>query len=406
MRRPHAASRLSLGLLAVLALASPVEAGKAGGRTLTFAERVAAQEAIERVYYSHQVGATQPFEDAIPRVVLEEKVDTYLKESAALEAFWKTPVTAEMLQAELERIAHRTRFPDRLLGIYHALGDDPFLIRETFARPSLVDRMARSFFAFVELVYTPEAGGEQQALVVHNFHAAGIARAAHNTDRSIHSFAQACIHYALSEKIDVWFGAKDTISKVYHGKFKEIFAAEVAACRADFEKAGISYMPLLIDDAVARAIRHPGGFLWACMNYDGDVMSDMVASGYGSLGLMTSVLVSPEGYFEYEAAHGTVQRHYYQHQAGHPTSTNPTATIFAWTGAISKRGELDGTPALVEFARKLERSVIETIESGTVTKDLASISQPLVSEPVTTEGFIGAIAKRLRAKMNSMTAVA
>jgi isocitrate dehydrogenase len=159
---------------------------------------------------------------------------------------------------------------------------------------------------------------------------------------------------------------------------------------------------MLIDDAVAQSLRSEGGFLWACMNYDGDVMSDMVASGFGSLGLMTSVLVSPEGYFEYEAAHGTVQRHYYQHQKGQPTSTNSTATIFAWTGAIRKRGELDGTPALVEFAKNVEHSVIETIESGIVTKDLASISVPPVSNPTTTEGFIDAIAARLRSKVEQM----
>ena len=256
----------------------------------------------------------------------------------------------------------------------------------------------------VDLVYTPEIGGKTESVLIHEFHDAGVVRGVHNLDRSIRSFAQACIHYALSDRIDLWFGAKDTISKIYHGTFKKLFAEEVEARREDLEQARITYSYMLIDDAVARAMRHPGGFLWACMNYDGDVMSDMVASGYGSLGLMTSVLVSPEGHYEYEAAHGTVQRHYYQHVKGQPTSTNSTATIFAWTGAIAKRGELDETPALVEFAHQLEEAVIETIEAGTVTKDLAPISRPPVANPTTTEGFIAAIAERLRAKVEGAAA--
>jgi isocitrate dehydrogenase len=249
----------------------------------------------------------------------------------------------------------------------------------------------------VDLVYTPEVGGQPQSVLVHEFQGPGVARGVHNLDRSIRSFAQACIHYALSERIDLWFGAKDTISKIYHGTFKKLFAEEVEARRTEFEKAGLTYSYMLIDDAVARAIRHPGGFLWACMNYDGDVMSDMVASGYGSLGLMTSVLVSPEGHFEYEAAHGTVQRHYYQHLKGLPTSTNSTATIFAWTGALAKRGELDHTPELVVFAKQLERAVIETIESGVMTKDLALVAEPKPASHASTEGFIAAIGERLRA---------
>ena len=247
----------------------------------------------------------------------------------------------------------------------------------------------------VELVYTPADGSAEQRLTVHEFAASGIVRGSHNLDASIRSFARACIHYALSEKQDLWFSGKDTIAKIYHGAFREIFRQETDARKADFDRAGVSYSYLLIDDAVARAIRSAGGFLWACMNYDGDVMSDMIASGFGSLGLMTSVLVSPDGHFEYEAAHGTVQRHYYEHLKGRPTSTNSTATIFAWTGALAKRGELDGTPDVMRFAKAVETSVIETIESGTVTKDLASICQPPVSGHVTTEGFISAIAERL-----------
>jgi len=253
----------------------------------------------------------------------------------------------------------------------------------------------------VELVYRPADGSPEQTVLVHDFKGSGVVKGEHNTERSIRSFAQACISYALSEKMDLWFAAKDTISKTYHAAFKNIFREEVDARRADLEKAGITYQYMLIDDAVARVVRHEGGFLWACRNYDGDVMSDMLASGYGSLGLMTSVLVSPEGNFEYEAAHGTVQRHYYAHQRGEKTSTNSTATIFAWTGALAKRGELDGTPELVTFAKQVEASVIETIESGTMTKDLALIADPRPAGHVDTEGFITAIAERLRAKVEA-----
>jgi isocitrate dehydrogenase len=223
----------------------------------------------------------------------------------------------------------------------------------------------------------------------------------HNTEKSIRSFAQTCLQFAISERMNVWFGMKDTISKTYHGMFKEVFRQEAEARRKEIDAAGIEYRALLIDDAVARIIRHEGGLLWACMNYDGDVMSDMVATGFGSLGLMTSVLVSPDGKYEYEAAHGTVQLHYYRHLKGEKTSTNPTATIFAWTGGLAKRGELDGTPELVDFARKLEASVIETIESGTMTGDLALISEPKAEKSVTLDGFIDAIAERLRRKVES-----
>jgi isocitrate dehydrogenase len=252
-----------------------------------------------------------------------------------------------------------------------------------------------------EIVFTPADGSEAQRVLVHEFKASGIVRGVHNLDASIRSFARACIAYALHDKVDMWFSGKDTIAKIYHGAFREIFRQETEARKADFEKAGITYSYMLIDDAVARAVRHQGGFLWACMNYDGDVMSDMIASGFGSLGLMTSVLVSPEGHFEYEAAHGTVQRHYVQHQRGEPTSTNSTATIFAWTGALAKRGELDGTPELVAFARALEESVIETIEGGILTKDLAAIAQPTIPHYATTEGFITAIGERLAQKVGT-----
>ncbi len=242
-----------------------------------------------------------------------------------------------------------------------------------------------------ELVFTP-ATGERVSLVIHKFKGPGVIMGMHNTERSIRSFAKACINYALGEKIDLWFGAKDTISKTYHAYFKDVFGQEAAARKADFETQGITYRYMLIDDAVAQIMKAEGGMLWACMNYDGDVMSDMVASGFGSLGLMTSVLVSPGGKFVYEAAHGTVMRHFYEHLKGNPTSTNSVASIFAWTGAISRRGELDGTPAVVEFARRLESIVIQTIENGIMTKDLAAIAEPKPRKYALTEEFIDKVA--------------
>ncbi|WP_005035268.1 NADP-dependent isocitrate dehydrogenase [Holophaga foetida] len=251
----------------------------------------------------------------------------------------------------------------------------------------------------VEMVYTPE-GGEAVTIPVHTFKkGGGVVMGMHNADPSIISFAQACIAYALSEKVDLWFAAKDTISKKYHGRFKELFGAEVAKREADFQAAGISYRYLLIDDAVAQIMKHEGGMLWACMNYDGDVFSDMIASGFGSLGMMTSVLVSPDGCFEYEAAHGTVRRHYYEHLKGNATSTNSVASIFAWTGAIRKRGELDGTPEVVGFADKLEHAVISLIEEGVVTKDLVSLVVPAAKGYENTEGFLDQVAKRLQSTL-------
>jgi isocitrate dehydrogenase len=246
-----------------------------------------------------------------------------------------------------------------------------------------------------ELVFTPASGGDKVALVLHEFKGPGVIMGIHNTEKSIRSFARACINYALGEKCDLWFGAKDTISKTYHGYFKEIFDHEAEAKRPEFDKLGTRYRYMLIDDAVAQIMKNEGGMLWACMNYDGDVMSDMIASGFGSLGLMTSVLVSPEGKYLYEAAHGTVQRHYYEHLKGNPTSTNSVASIFAWTGAIARRGELDNTPAVVEFARRLETVVVRTIEEGIMTKDLAAIAEPKISKHAMTEEFINTVAARL-----------
>lgn len=225
-----------------------------------------------------------------------------------------------------------------------------------------------------ELVFTAEDGTQVKELI-HNFDAPGILQGIHNTDKSISSFAHACFKYALDTKQDLWFAAKDTISKKYDHHFKDIFIDIYEAEYAEqFKAAGIEYFYTLIDDAVARVMKAKGGFIWACKNYDGDVMSDMVSSAFGSLAMMTSVLVSPSGAYEYEAAHGTVQRHYYNHLKGEETSTNSVATIFAWTGALRKRGELDGIQELAEFADKLEKAAVRTIEDGKMTKDLALIT--------------------------------
>ena len=246
-----------------------------------------------------------------------------------------------------------------------------------------------------ELVYTDRAGVERRTLI-HEFDSPGVIQGMHNTDESIASFARSCFEYAIDQKIDCWFATKDTISKIYDQRFKnifeEIFEKEY---KQRFADAGITYFYTLIDDVVARIMKHEGGILWACKNYDGDVMSDMVASSFGSLAMMTSVLVSPKGYFEYEAAHGTVQRHYYKHLKGEKTSTNAVALIYAWTGALAKRGELDGIPELVAFARKLERVVVETIEEGVMTGDLAAICSPRAEKVVHSEEFLDEVASRL-----------
>ncbi len=249
----------------------------------------------------------------------------------------------------------------------------------------------------VELVYTAADGKETRALV-HEFDGPGVVQGMHNLDRSIESFARTCFNYALDSGQDLWFASKDTISKTYDHRFKDIFADVFAAEYAQrFEDAGISFFYTLIDDAVARVMKSEGGFIWACKNYDGDVMSDMVSSAFGSLAMMTSVLVSPQGHFEYEAAHGTVQRHYYRHLKGEQTSTNSVATIFAWTGALRKRGELDDLPELMAFADRLEQATLSTIEEGRMTGDPARITT--IPDPVIldTLGFIDAVAEKLAA---------
>ncbi len=250
----------------------------------------------------------------------------------------------------------------------------------------------------VELVYTAEDGSETRSLV-HEYQGPGVAQGMHNLNDSIENFARSCFNYALDTKQDLWFATKDTISKKYDHTFKDIFQEVFDKdYKEKFEAAGITYFYTLIDDAVARVMKSEGGFIWACKNYDGDVMSDMVSSAFGSLAMMTSVLVSPHGYYEYEAAHGTVQRHYYKHLKGEETSTNSVATIFAWTGALRKRGEMDEIPELCAFADRLEKATIDTIEAGKMTKDLALITSLENPTVLNSKDFILAIKETLDAQ--------
>ena len=250
-----------------------------------------------------------------------------------------------------------------------------------------------------EIVFTDENGKETRQ-TVYDFECPGVLQGQYNKDTSIRSFAHSCFKYAIDTKQDLWFSTKDTISKKYDHTFKDIFAEVYEAdYKETFEKLGITYFYTLIDDAVARVIRSEGGYIWACKNYDGDVMSDMVSTAFGSLAMMTSVLVSPDGNYEYEAAHGTVTRHYYKYLAGETTSTNPMATIYAWSGALRKRGELDGLPDLVSFADKLEEACIDTLNDGIMTKDLAGLAEGITVKTATTAEFISAIRERLEKKL-------
>lgn len=252
-----------------------------------------------------------------------------------------------------------------------------------------------------ELIYTPQDGGQPIRLTIQEFKGPGILQGIHNTDKSINSFAKACFTYALDQKVPLWFATKDTISKTYDARFRQIFQEEYEKnWKNKFEEAGIEYFFTLIDDAVARIMKSNGGMLWACKNYDGDVMSDMLGSAYGSLAMMTSVLVSPQGFFEFEAAHGTVQKHYYKYLKGEKTSSNPMALIFAWTGVLKKRGELDNTPDVVDFAHKLEQASLQTIEGGIMTGDLLKVATPNPkNKQVYTEEFIDTIARNLIEKL-------
>ena len=241
--------------------------------------------------------------------------------------------------------------------------------------------------------------GQHEEVVVHEFKGPGVLQGQHNTDKSIRSFAHACFKFAVDTKQDLWFSTKDTISKQYDARFREIFDEVFFYYKADFERLGITYFYTLIDDAVARGVRSQGGFIWACKNYDGDVMSDMVPTAFGSLAMMTSVLVSPDGKYEYEAAHGTVTRHYYKYLQGEETSTNPIATIFAWSGALKKRGELDNLPELTRFGEQLEAACFDTLNEGTVTKDLVNLMEGTKPTAVNSAQFLQAIRSHLEARL-------
>lgn len=249
-----------------------------------------------------------------------------------------------------------------------------------------------------KLIFEGESGKREEQ-IVHTFKGPGVLQGMHNTDASIRSFAHACFKYALDLKQSIWFATKDTIAKKYDGRFREIFEEVFAEYKDAFEAAGIEYFYTLIDDAVARVMRSEGGFIWACKNYDGDVMSDMVSTAFGSLAMMTSVLVSPDGKYEYEAAHGTVSRHYYKHLQGEETSTNPIATIFAWSGAFRKRGEMDNIPELVNYADQLEAACFDTLNAGIVTKDLANLMEGVTPQVKNSADFIAAIRERLEKRL-------
>ena len=249
-----------------------------------------------------------------------------------------------------------------------------------------------------KLVFEGESGKVEEQ-IIHNFAGPGVIQGMHNTDKSIRSFAHACFKYALDIKQSIWFATKDTISKKYDGQFKAIFEDVFKEYAEAFEKAGIEYFYTLIDDAVARVMRSEGGFIWACKNYDGDVMSDMVSTAFGSLAMMTSVLVSPDGKYEYEAAHGTVTRHYYKYLKGEETSTNPMATIFAWSGAFRKRGEMDNLPELVNYADQLEAACLDTLNEGIVTKDLANLMEGVTPQVKNSADFMAAIRERLEKRL-------
>jgi len=252
-----------------------------------------------------------------------------------------------------------------------------------------------------KLVFEGESGKKEE-VVIHDFKGAGVIQGMHNTDASIRSFAHSCFKFAIDTKQDLWFSTKDTISKKYDARFRSIFEELYEQeYKIQFEQLGIEYFYTLIDDAIARVIRSKGGFIWACKNYDGDVMSDMLSTAFGSLAMMTSVLVSPEGNYEFEAAHGTVTRHYYKYLKGEETSTNPMATIFAWSGALRKRGELDNLTALVNYADQLETACLDTLNEGIVTKDLMNLMEGVTPKAVTSAGFISAIRERLEKRMMS-----
>jgi len=311
-----------------------------------------------------------------------------------LSQMWKSPNGT--IRAALDGTVFRTPILVKGITPYIPTWTAPITIaRHAYGDVYKNTEMQVSAGGKAELVYTDKDGNETRELI-HEFKGDGIIQGLHNLNDSIEGFARSCFNYALDLKQDIWFATKDTISKKYDHRFKDIFAEIFEKeYKEKFEAAGIEYFYTLIDDAVARVIRSNGGFIWACKNYDGDVMSDMVSTAYGSLAMMTSVLVSPHGYYEYEAAHGTVQRHYYKHLKGEETSTNSVATIFAWSGAFRKRGELDSNKELCDFADRLEKATIDTIESGIMTGDLYLISKLENKKKVNSKEFLEAIAERL-----------
>ena len=315
-----------------------------------------------------------------------------------LTEMWKSPNGT--IRAALDGTVFRTPILVKGITPYIPTWTKPITIaRHAYGDVYKNTEMRVSGGSKAELVVTDSEGKETRQLI-HNFKGDGVIQGLHNLDASISGFARACFSYALDQKQDLWFASKDTISKIYDHRFKDIFAEIYEAeYKEKFEAAGIEFFYTLIDDAVARVIRSNGGYIWACKNYDGDVMSDMVSTAYGSLAMMTSVLVSPTGVYEYEAAHGTVQRHYYKYLKGEETSTNSVATIFAWSGALRKRGELDGISALCDFADKLEAATIGTIEDGIMTGDLYLLSKLENKRKVDSRTFLEEINKRLAAKL-------
>lgn len=312
-----------------------------------------------------------------------------------LKEMWKSPNGT--IRAILDGTVFRTPIIAKGIEPYIPTWTKPITIaRHAYGDVYKNTEMRVSEGSMAELKVTDKDGNESLSLIYDFSDSAGIIQGLHNKDKSIEGFARSCFNYAIDTKQDLWFATKDTISKKYDHRFKDIFAEIYEKeYKARFEAVGIEYFYTLIDDAVARVIRSNGGYIWACKNYDGDVMSDMVATAYGSLAMMTSVLVSPDGKYEYEAAHGTVQRHYYKYLKGEKTSTNPVATVFAWTGALRKRGELDSTPALCEYADKLEKAILDTISEGIMTGDLAAISKLKSKRTVDTETFLIETGRRL-----------
>ena len=353
-----------------------------------------------------------PYRDETNDQVTKDAANATMKYGVAVKCATITPNRARLDEYHLKRLYKSPNATLRSMldgtvfrGPILVKGIDPYV--RTWKKPIM---MARHAYGDVyknseikiggpgkaELVYTEADTGIEHRQLIHDFEGSGIIQGIHNTDKSITSFARACFNYAYDQKLDVWFSTKDTISKTYDGNFKEIFQTIYdTEYKEKFEAAGLEYFYTLIDDAVARVIRSEGGFLWALKNYDGDVMSDMMATAFGSLAMMTSTLVSPSGAYEFEAAHGTVQRHYYKYLKGERTSTNSVATIFAWTGALRKRGELDGLADLADFADKLEKATLETIESGRMTGDLALITTLPNAQSLETEEFILAIKETL-----------